>query len=58
MNLCVIIKVKKRRKKCVSPAYSPHRVKQELILHGSNAAARTVLGEKDQIKGSWHFKFY
>lgn len=56
MNLCVILK--KKRNKCVNPAYSPRRVKQELILYGSDAAARTVLGEKDQIKASWHFKFY
>lgn len=48
----------KKRNKCVNPAYSPRRVKQELILYGSDAAARTVLGKKDQIKGSWHFKFY
>lgn len=59
-NLCVIIQIKKTELsgRCVSPAYSPRCVKQELILYGSDTAVCSVLGEKDQIKGSWHFKFY
>lgn len=51
-NLCVIIQIKKTELSVrrVSPAYSPHRVKHELILCGSDTAVCTVLGEKDQIK--------
>lgn len=51
-NLCVIIQIKKTELsvRCVSPAYSPRRVKHKLILHGSDTAVCTVLGEKDQIK--------
>lgn len=59
-NLCVIIQIKKWELSVgrVSPAYSPRCVKHELILYGSDAAVCTVFGENDQVKGSWHFKFY
>lgn len=60
MSLCVIIQIKKTELsvQCVFPAPSPCCVKHKLILYGSDTDVCTVLVEKNQIKDSWHLKFY